>query len=253
MPEQTPVAATTATAVASTTTTAPAVASAPATPAPEKQMAEIIAQNKAALDKLTSDAERRVREATERINAVTGYHERRYKALEAALKTAQSKLQELDPNSGDAVRLAQYETENQIRQQQEVESMTRQQQQEHYTQVMSDLQAFVTENGIDVKDDRVDWGDGAKTYPELYRRVQASVAKINKENVSKIQADLDAKLKETEARIKKDMGFDSVDTTSPGGATGDQDYKRLRDAWLANPNDLPARQAYFAARAKRGM
>ena len=252
MPDVTvPVAATTA--AAASTTTTPAVAAAPPVPAPEKQMAEIEARSKAAIDKLTADAERRVREATERINAVTGYHERRYKALEAALRTAQGKLQELDPTSGDAVRLAQFEADAQIRQQQDAQAMTERQQQEHYAQVLSDLQTFVAENGIDIKDSRLDWGDGARTYPELYKRVQMSVAKINKENVAKIQSELDAKLKEAESRIKKELGFDSVDTTSPGGATGEQDFKRLRDAWLAKPNDAEVRKAYMAARARRGM
>ena len=250
--QPTPVASTVAVA-ATTQTTAPAVASAPVVPAPEKQMAEIEARTKAAIDKVQADAQRAVREATERINAVTGYHERRYKALEAALRTAQGKLQELDPQSGDAVRLAQFETDAQIRQQQDVEAMTQRQQQEHYAQVLSDLQTFVAENGIDIKDTRIDWGDGAKTYPELYRRVQNSVAKINKENVSKVQAELDAKLKEAESRIKKELGFDSVDTTSPGGASGDQNYKAVRDAWLADRNNAEKQKAYYAARAKRGI
>jgi hypothetical protein len=251
MPEvTTPVAGTIAVA---SPTTEPAVASAPPVPTPEKQMAEIEARSKAAIDKVTTDAQRAVREATERINAVTGFHERRYKSLEAALRTAQGKLQELDPTAGDAVRLAQYETDAQMRQQQDVESMTQRQQQEHYTSVMTDLQTFVAENGIDIKDARIDWGDGARTYPELYRRVQVSVAKINKENVSKVQTELDAKLKEAETRIKKELGFDSVDTTSPGGASGDQDYRKVRDAWLVKPNDPQIQAAYFAARRKRGI
>jgi hypothetical protein len=250
--QTTPVAGTT-TAAASTAVAVPAVASAPIVPAPEKQMAEIEARSKAAIEKVQADAQRAVREATERINAVTGYHERRYKSLESALRTAQGKLQELDPGAGDAIRLAQYETEAQIRAQQDTESMTQRQQQEHFASVMSDLQTFVAENGIDVKDARLDWGDGAKTYPELYRRVQVSVAKINKENVSKIQAELDAKLKEAEQRIKKELGFDSVDTTSPGGASGEQDYKRLMKAFADNPHDPQIQKAFFEARKRRGI
>jgi hypothetical protein len=118
---------------------------------------------------------------------------------------------------------------------------------------MSDLRNFVTDNGIDPTDTRVDWGEGSKTYPELYRRVQASVAKINKDNLAKVQAEIDTKLKAAEARIKQEMGFDSVDTTTPGGATGDGDFKKIRDAWIANPNNPQTSAAYYAARRKKGL
>jgi hypothetical protein len=96
---------------AAVTTPPPASAAPPPAPTPEDKMAEITKKHETDIKRLTDDAERRVRELTDRMNAVTGYSTRQVRSLETALKTAQDKLKELDPQAGEAVELTRYRTD----------------------------------------------------------------------------------------------------------------------------------------------
>jgi len=237
---------------AATVTVTPPPAPVAPVKTPEEIAAEVRAKYEADLKKLTEDTERKVREATDRINAVTGYHERRYKAQEAALKAAQQKLQELDPNAGDSIELARYRTNDSLSQEQMRQEAERQAQIENHARIMADLETFVTDNGIDKNDPRIDWGSDAKTYPDLYKRVHLSVTKINKENVQKARDEVEKTKKEAEERIKKETSDDSVNTTLAGGASGSKDWKDIQAAYIKNPRDPKVVRAYNEAKQARG-
>uniref|UniRef100_A0A6M3IGB2 Uncharacterized protein n=1 Tax=viral metagenome TaxID=1070528 RepID=A0A6M3IGB2_9ZZZZ len=86
-----------------------------------------------------------------------------------------------------------------------------------------DMSSVIREEfGVDPEDKRIDMAFDAKTQQEATRRILASVSKIRKEDSKKETESL----KEEIAReLRKELGIDSVDTTSSsGGGASDSDF-----------------------------
>jgi len=80
---------------------------------------------------------------------------------------------------------------------------------------------FITNMGIDVNDKRLDKGADAKDYWEKQQRILASVSKIQKENQKDAEEKLTQQQKDFEAKIRKDLGLDTEDTSTPTGVSVD--------------------------------
>jgi hypothetical protein len=86
---------------------------------------------------------------------------------------------------------------------------------------------------IDPSDARIDWATDATNYVERQKRILKSAAKIAKERQTKVQEELSKKLSDDiTARVKKDLGVDSVDTSTPPTATSTQVFK---ESEIADP------------------
>jgi len=72
--------------------------------------------------------------------------------------------------------------------------------------------------GIDPTDKRLDMADDAEDSIIATDRIMTSVSKIIKENSKSAEAKRSQELKDFEARLRKDLGVDSIDNTSSTGS-----------------------------------
>ena len=79
------------------------------------------------------------------------------------------------------------------------------------------MNQFITGMGIDPNDKRIDWGTDAKDYLSKQQRILASVNKIQKEGQKALQDNLTQQQTDFEAKIRKDLGLDSEDTSISAG------------------------------------
>jgi hypothetical protein len=145
---------------------------------------------------------------------------------------------DLDPDTLQKIELAELRAKDASYKTAEQEEQSRQQMNDFVQTFNSQLNQFIVDSGIDPNDKRIDWGADAKDYFEVQRRVLASVNTIRKENVTmetenrdKEKKDLEAKFEAKFVQMRKDLGLDSVDTSTPvGGGTNE-------DKWLADYGD----------------
>jgi len=142
---------------------------------------------------------------------------RRAKFAEDNLASMEAGYKELDPQGAEIARLKGIERSH----------LGDQQRQQLDQQIAASKQVFyesmtqsITEMGIDPYDKRIDWATNAPDPNTAQRRILASVGKIQKEDVKAERDKLAQQLKDTEAKIRKDLGLDSVDTTTSPGVGG---------------------------------
>ena len=129
--------------------------------------------------------------------------------------TLQGIIPELDEDTRNKLELqrlrgqaAQYQTKEQQ------EEAKRQYDEFHQT-FETQMSEFITETGIDPSDKRIDWAKDAKDAFEMQKRIHSSVTKIMKENTKAADDKRSQDLKDLEAKLRKDLGLDSVDTSTP--------------------------------------
>ena len=102
-------------------------------------------------------------------------------------------------------------------------------------QAVKDFEGSLTEHikdlGLDPDDDRLDWGKdlSLNTPGYFYTRQNKflkSVAKITKEVTKAADDKRSQEFKDLEARLRKDLGIDSVPTEAPGGAAV-KDWRKM--------------------------
>jgi len=126
--------------------------------------------------------------------------------------------EDLDPQ---AVELAKLRARDKAYRQQ-VFVTQRQQQVTAFNQKFDEqMEQFITNMGIDANDKRLDKGADAKDYWEKQQRILASVSKIQKEDQKEAEEKLTQQQKDFEAKIRKDLGLDTEDTSTPVGASVD--------------------------------
>ena len=144
-------------------------------------------------DREVADAQRRTRYAEDSLGRVRG----RYSELEPE---ARQTLENEDLRG----ELNFYRTRD-AQEAQERQAIT-------FTQTLNaSLLAHLEDLGIDPHDKRIDWANDATDFVQGQSRFNKSVAKIVKEDKSKVHREADEKL----AKERKEQGLDSVDTSVP--------------------------------------
>jgi len=116
-----------------------------------------------------------------------------------------NKYPDMDP---DAARILESELSGVYRQKQEEESKAQ------FHQVLYEQ---LSDLGIDPKDERVDWGEGAGAFNEAFSRFNKSVNKIVKADIQAAREKAKQEADEKLQKERKDAGLDSVETTIPVG------------------------------------
>lgn len=215
-------------------------------PTPDEIINQKIAEAvKVALASETEKSRRELQSVKDKSIAEVVAAQRRAKIAETQNGAIQKHLQTLDPDTAKELELAQFRAEREGRLSVEQEDAVKFQKAEFNTQFYNDLNQFVQNIGVNPTDSRIDWAGDATTsgdYLSAQKRVLDSVAKIQKENAKTLEMSIEAKIKESEKRIKKDLGVDevnSVTTQMAGGVSGSgipTDRTKL-GAWV---RDLPS-------------
>ncbi len=212
---------------------------------PNPEVAAALAEAKAIraeLAQLVEDSKRQIQSAKDRARAEVESAQKRARIAESTYTATRQELGNLDPDSMTKLELARYKAAEQARIQAEQEEGVRLQQEAFHTQFNSSLMELITDMGLDPKDKRIDWATDAANYLDAQKRVLKSAVKIQKENIKTLEASIPQKLKEAEAKLRKDLGLDSVDTTTSVGVAGSSDAKFLKDF---GAGDLPMTKANF--------
>jgi len=141
--------------------------------------------------------------------------EKALKRANVAESTLQNIIPELDEETRNKIELhrlrgqaAQYQTREQ-------EEDAKRQYDEFHQTFNAQMEEFITDLGIDPTDKRIDWGKDAKDPFEMQKRIHSSATKILKENKKAEDEKRSQDIKDLEAKLRKDLGLDSVDTANP--------------------------------------
>ena len=129
--------------------------------------------------------------------------------------TLQGIVPELDEETRTKLELQQLRgtvAQHQTREQQEE---AKRQYDEFHQTFNAQMTEFITDAGIDPADKRIDWGKDARDPMEMQHKIHTSVTKILKENKKTEDEKRSQDLKDLEAKLRKDLGLDSVDTSTP--------------------------------------
>ncbi len=170
---------------------------------------------------------------------------RRAQTAESVLGAARARIQSADPEVAKEMELAELRAKEQSHSVQEQEEIAARQQAEFHSQFQSGLTQYAVTLGIDPKDNRIDWGDGAPNYLVAQQRVLDSLAKIQKENTQSAQSALEKRLKDLETKVGKvtteeNIEANSVETTTSPGVVAGSDAEFLKK-W--GSGDLPYTKA----------
>ena len=155
--------------------------------------------------------------------------ERRAKLAEGTLGAARSHLQSTDPELAKEMELAELRAERAGRTTVEQEETMARQQAEFHQGFIDRQTQFITDLGIDPKDERIDWAGDAPNYLDAMERIQRSVSKIQKDSVQTQIAAQTARLKELEARVNQvNVEANSVETTTSQGVVAGSDAEFVK-------------------------
>jgi len=165
-----------------------------------------------ALGEQTEKAKREIQSIKDKSRQEIETLVRRANVAETTLQGIVPELDEDTRNKLELQRLrgqaAQYQTKEQQ------EEAKRQYDEFHQT-FETQMSEFITEAGIDPSDKRIDWAKDAKDAFEMQKRIHSSVTKIMKDNQKAADDKRSQDLKDLEAKLRKDLGLDSVDTSTP--------------------------------------
>lgn len=88
----------------------------------------------------------------------------------------------------------------------------------------SNIRQHITDLGIDPDDKGIEWGDSDNlSLTDRQGKILASVSKIQKENAKLVEQKAEQKFKDLEVGLRKDLGLDTVDTTTSAGVASSSD------------------------------
>jgi len=152
-------------------------------PLTEAKVAQMITEATAKAVKEAKElGKRELQSAQDRNRVELTKASRRAQIAETVLGTAR---QGLDPEVAKELELAEYRAKEQGRVTVEQEEELARQQTEFHEKFQTNLNQFITNLGVDPKDERIDWAADAKDYLEAQQRILASAALIQKENIRK--------------------------------------------------------------------
>jgi len=177
----------------------------------------------------TESAKREIQSVKDKARQEVEQAQNRARMAESTLTNVGKNLGDLDPEIQTKVRLEQAEAQNayygQLARQQEQE----QQRLTFDSTFRTNLSQHIQSLGIDPNDKEIDWAEDSQAdYLTRQQRILASVAKVQG-NVKKVAEAKEADMaKEIEARLRKDLGLDSHDVSTP--AAMGKDFSKLSPA-----------------------
>lgn len=145
----------------------------------------------------------------------------RAKFAEDTLANMQAGFSELDPQAAETARLRGVERYYQGEdQRQQIEQQIEVAKQAFYGSMTKSLE----EMGVDVKDERIDWGTDAPDPATAQHRILSSVGKIQRESAKTKDIENEQWKKDTLVALRREMGLDSPDTTTPTGVGTDAEF-----------------------------
>lgn len=143
-----------------------------------------------------------------------GEAQARAQFAEESLAGVEAGFKETDPEAAEMARLR---TSDAQHRRMGVAQIQRQQAEVFDKSFQENMNQFITGMGIDPEDKRLDWAPEDRSYLSKQQRILASVSKIQKENQKVTEEKLTQQQVDFEAKIRKDLGLDSEDTSiSPG-------------------------------------
>lgn len=210
------------------------------TVAPDAKTSQDQPLTQEAVSKLIEDAIAPVKEATKReIQSVKDKAKtevekaiRKAELAENTLNQARARLRETNPEVVAELEAAELKETVRHYQSRDAEEQTQQQLAQFDQTFKTNVNQFVTELGLDPSDKRIDWGDDAKDYLDKQSRILKSVTAIQKAETKKADEKRTQEVKDIEARLRKDLGLDSVDTGNPVGANSVKtDDRKLKERY----------------------
>ena len=170
---------------------------------------------------------------------------RKAKTADALSQKVRQRILTDHPEYENDLKLAEYEARDEATYQTQQEEVARQQQIEHAGKIQAQLLNTLSDAGIDPQSKEVDWARDATDYATGLGRFNKSLVKILKDRESKKETELNSKLEErikaSEAKIRKDLGIETVDVGGAVGGVSDgipTDMATFRK-WV---NDLPQKE-----------
>ncbi|MFH0897485.1 MAG: hypothetical protein V1850_05515 [Candidatus Bathyarchaeota archaeon] len=170
-------------------------------------------------------AKREIQSAKDKSKAEVERERTKAQIAEETLKGFRGRVGELDPEVAKDFRIAEYESRDKALQAVSQNEAVAKQQEEFDKNFTSQMNQFITSFGVDPSDKKIDWGEDAPNYLVKQQRILDSVAKIHKANLKAAEEKQSQVIKDVEAKIRKDLGLDSVDTSNPVGVKSDASSK----------------------------
>ena len=190
------------------------------------------AAEKAAIKAATEAKEigkRELQSAQDRNKAELQKAQRRAQLAESTLGAARKRVEQLDPEIAKELELVSYREKDKGLTVAEQEESAIRAQQEFHQRFQDGLTQFIKTSGIDPTDKRIDWATDAPNYLEAQTRVLNSVSKIQQENAQTIQAGLEKRLKDMEAKLSKvNVEANSVSTATSQGVVAGSDEEFVK-------------------------
>lgn len=174
---------------------------------------------------------------------------RRAKLAEDELAGVSAGLGDLDDDAKARLELARYRSRDQHYQKWEQEEAQRRQFRETYDAFNANMNQFIAEVGLDPNDKRIDWGDESEPLLAKQQRILGVVGKLQKEKEKESKDSVSQQVKDAEAKIRKDLGLDSVDTSASAG--GSADWDKVRADFIKNPSNPKVYKRYMEEKEKR--
>jgi len=186
---------------------------------------------KAEMDKLRTELKQQLDEKDKHWQSVK---DREVKKASSEARDARLKAQEYETILSNLKRNPQ--VANQLQYLQSNAELERYRAMEKEKQVESEKNEFIAshmkyaeELGVDPNDKDIDWAVDAKGPTEASKRILTSIAKVQKKQIANREKELEGKLKEMEQRMRKELGFDSIDKTSEGSVPGSFTRSQIRE------------------------
>jgi len=180
---------------------------------------------------IQEDAKRQIQRVKDKAGAEVEKANRRVADAENRLNQVRGKLKESNPDLATELENSDLKSRVEHYENQDKEDQVRQQMAQFDQTFKSNINQFITDMGIEPTDKRIDWGDDAPNYLEKQNRVMASLAKIHKTEAKKYQDSVAQQIKDAEARLRKELGLDSVDTSNSTAGRIPDDKKSASD-WI---------------------
>lgn len=198
----------------------------------EARMQQLLAE---ATSKGVETGERRMQSTKDREVAAA---ERRRKQAEGEASAYKTSFEGLDEETRGATELVHLRSRVKGFESFEQEERTRREQDAYFQKLDESLANQLDLMGIPKDHKDVDWAKDAPDYFAGKARFDVSVAKILKENAKVTEQKAEDKFKEMETKLRKDLGLDSVDTTtSPGAGSDDEFIAKYNSGELNSPAD----------------
>lgn len=184
-----------------------------------------------AVAQLTETAKREIQSIKDKSKLEVAQASKKAKISDQTLTHIKGALKDADPETLKELELAELRSRVAGYQGGEQDEFVQQKAAEFDSKFQSSVTHHLNELGIDPSDKRIDWGEDASDYLEKRARIDASIRTIIKQNATDAEAALDTKLKDELAKMRKELGLDSVDTANPTGAGGKSEEAVLKEMY----------------------